>query len=203
MRNQMPKIYALIFVLLLVMIVTGCGGSLLQLKRSKKPDDEISKAIDEAVGRKKVHYHGKEYCNSDEVVWYEYTVYDYEDENLLTDMVEAANAAIEEKETTENIHLEIREEMPGGIEGVASLCNYYENEDGYIKYNFLQNLYIRGTKRSNRGERSPYNKASTYINLPDIKRLVVTEKIAQNAEDEEVDWYEIWPDLEYYEVLEN
>ena len=53
------------------------------------------------------------------------------------------------------------------------------------------------------GDDSIYNKASTYINLPDIKSLVVEKKIDQSAEEEGIDWYEIWPDLEYYEVLED
>ena len=49
---------------------------------------------------------------------------------------------------------------------------------------------------------SPYDKQSININLPDIKSLVVSEKIARSAEKEGIDWYEIWPDLEYYKVLE-
>ncbi len=49
---------------------------------------------------------------------------------------------------------------------------------------------------------SPCNEVSTYINLPDIKNLTVTEKIVQFAEDEGIDWYEIWPDLEHYEVFD-
>lgn len=96
----------------------------------------------------------------------------------------------------------VREEMPGGLETVVSLYNYFEDEGRYERYEFFQCLDISGTERSNKGDASPYNKASTYINLPDIKRLVVTEKIAENAEEEGIDWYEVWTDLEYYEVYE-
>lgn len=206
MKNQTPKSYTLIFALLLVMIVTACGGSSLQFGRSKNPDDDISQAIYETIGRKKMYYHGKHYSQKGEVAWYEYMVRDYEDEDVLTDMVGAVNAVIEEKGISEKVHLGIREKVNivgGGDEGVASLSNYNENEDGSEKYEFLQNLYILGTRRSEKNDCSPYNKPSTYTNLPDIKSLVVSKKIAQAAENEGIDWYEIWPDLEYYEVLED
>ncbi|MDE6663358.1 MAG: hypothetical protein K2K46_08445 [Lachnospiraceae bacterium] len=203
MKKRMVKMCIFILTLLSAMIVTGCG-EIFMYGGNQRPDDDISKAIYKAVGRKKVYYEGK-HINPGEIARYEYTVHDYKDEKVLTNMVEAINAVLEEKEMTEKICLTIREEMGGGqgTEWVASLRNYYESEDGYETYESLQILYIRGTKSSQKGDSSPYNKASTYINLPDIKSLVVSEKIAQNAEEEGIDWYEIWADLEYYEFLDD
>lgn len=203
MKKQMLKIYALIFTLLLITIVTGCGEG-FRTDVNKRPDDDISKAIYEAVGRKKVYYYSKRSDNPEKIVFYEYLVHDYEDENVLTDMVEAVNVVMEEKEMTVKIDLDLREKIPGGVESVASLSNYYEGENGCEQYETLQCLYISGTEHSFRRQQgSPYDKITTYINLPDIKSLIVTEKIAQQAAEEEIDWYEIWPDLEYYEVLED
>ena len=203
MKKRMPKIYTLILLLLSSMIVAGCGEG-FRADVNKRPDDDISEAIYEAVGRKKVYYYSKRSDNSEKIVFYEYLVHDYEDENVLTDMVEAVNE-VREKENIENkISLVIREKIPGGVEAVASLRNYYEGENGCEQYEMLQCLYITGTEHSFRRQQgSPYDKISTYINLPDIKSLVVSEKIAKTAEEEGIDWYEIWPDLEYYEVLEN
>ncbi len=205
MNSRKSKMYALILTLLSLMIVTGCG-ELFRPKINKRPDDDISKAIYEAVGRKKVYYRGnkiynlgKDSDNPVEVVGYEYLVRDYEDENVLVDMAEAANVIIKENEVTEKIRLDIMGELAGGIEGLVTLCNYYKDEDQYQQYETLQCLYIIGSKHR---ERSPYNKVSIYINLPDIKSLVVSKKIAQAAEDEGIDWYEIWPDLEHYRVFE-
>ncbi len=203
MRNRTPKSYTLIFALLLAMIVTACGGSSLQFEWSQYPDDDISQAIYETIGKKKMYYYGKHYSQKGEVAWYEYKVRDYEDEDVLTSMVEAANAVLEEKKETGKICLSLLEEMPGGYESVAVLGTYYEDEDEYVQYGYFQTLYILGTERSHMSGRSPYDKISTYINLPDIKSLVVSKKIAQAAEDEGIDWYEIWPELEYYEVLED
>ena len=202
MKKSISKIYAIILTLLLVMIVTGCGEIFIR-KVNKRPDDDISKAIYEAVGRKKVYYYGKSPEHPVDTAIYQYLVHDYKDENVLGDMVKAANAVMEEREATDKIILILWEATSAGAESVTCLCTYYEDEDEYIQYGSFQTLYIYGTKRSQMKNHSPYDKLSTYINLPDIKSLVVSEKIAQIAEDEGIDWYEIWPDLEHYEVLED
>ncbi|MBD5477280.1 MAG: hypothetical protein HDR17_15095 [Lachnospiraceae bacterium] len=88
--------------------------------------------------------------------------------------------------------------VSGAYRTAASLQNYYEGVDGYKQYKSFQDLYIGETFSS-----SSYSKASTYTTLPDIRRLCVIKEIAQDAEEEGIDWYEIWPDLEYYEVLED
>lgn len=201
MKNQISRICSLILVLLFVMILIGCGDG-FRSDINENADDDISEAIYNAVGREKVYYHGKKTKSSSKITGYTYTVHDYEDENLLTNIVEAANTAIKAKDISPKIYLEIWEETTEGSEPVVRLCNYYVAEDEYEQYKFLQCLYILGTERSNKGDASPYNKASIYIGLPEIKRLFVTDKIAQNAETEGIDWYEVWTNLEHYEVFE-
>ena len=154
------------------------------------------------TGRRKVYYSGKSSVHPDDVAIYEYLVHDYKDENVLQNMVEAANADMEERETKDKLILNLREEVPGGDEAVASLRTYYEGEDGDEEYGSFQNLHIYGTELSFMSRHSPYDKLSTYINLPNIKSLAVSKKIAQKAEEEGIDWYEIWPDLEHYRVFE-
>ncbi|MBD5522443.1 MAG: hypothetical protein HDR03_14675 [Lachnospiraceae bacterium] len=202
MKKRMVKMCVFILILLSAMIVTGCG-ELFQIKVNKIPDDDISKAIYKEVGRKKIHYWGKKYYDSDETVNYGYLVRDYKDENLLVNMVEAANAVMEEKEMTEKIVLCLWGEIPGGHSSLVSLRNYYESEDGYEQYESFQTLYIYGTFSDVKEQNNPYDKISTYINLLDIKSLGVREKISQSAEEEGIDWYEIWPDLEHYKVWED
>lgn len=179
-------------------------SSLIPYEKNYKPDDNISEAIYEAVGDEKVRYCGKKYINpgkmgvSGEFAIYTYQIRDPEDEDLLTDMVEAANAVIKGKKVAQKMKVVIEEEFVSGAYRTAvSVRNYYEEEDGYRQYDFFQNLYIGQTIFDS------YNKAETYINLPDIKRLCVSKEIARDAEEEGIDWYEIWPDLEYYEVLED
>lgn len=202
MKKRMPKMRAFILTLLSVMIVTGCGEG-FRIEVNQKPHDDISKAIYEAVGREKVYFQGKKSMDPDEPVIYEYLVYDYEDEKLLQNMVEAANTVMEEKKASDKIILTLWEKTTGGgYEAVASLHTYYENEDGCVQYGSFQTLIIQGTEHPDMPDCNPYDKVSTYINLPNIKSLTVCKKIAQSAEEEGIDWFEIWPDLEHYRVLE-
>lgn len=191
-----------ILTLLSVLFITGCG-EIFRIEVNKIPNDDISKAIYKAVGRKKVRYLSKKSYDSGEKVIYGYVVCDYEDENLLANMVEAANAVMEEKEMTGKIVMYLWGERSGGYSSLVSIRNYYEGEDGYEQYGYFQTLYIYGTSPHMDQQETLYDKISTYINLPDIKSLGVTEKIAQRAEEEGIDWYEIWPDLEHYEVGED
>ncbi|MDE6663356.1 MAG: hypothetical protein K2K46_08435 [Lachnospiraceae bacterium] len=191
MKKRIAKICVSILILLLAVTAVRYGNATL-----KNKDDIISKTISEAVGRKKVYY--KDQVDIGRADMYSYVVLDYEDETLLKDIVEAVNAVIKEKGITDEICLDIQEKKLGGTESAARIYNYYSSE----QYKTLQRLEIYGTKHSYKGDNSPYNKASAYINLPDIKKLLVTEEIAQNAEEEGIDWYEVWPDLEYYEILD-
>lgn len=113
MKKLMSKMYTFILALLSVMIVIGCS-EIFMYGGNHRPDDDISKAICEAVGRKKVFYSGKSSSHPEDVAIYEYMVHDYKDENVLENMVKAANAVMEEKELTGKKDLDLREEVPGG-----------------------------------------------------------------------------------------
>ncbi|MDE7177568.1 MAG: hypothetical protein K2O59_07090 [Lachnospiraceae bacterium] len=202
MKKPMSIMCALILTLLAGMIVTGCGEAFIR-EVNKSHDDDISKAIYEAVGRKKVHYWGKTSYNSDETDTYEYLIHDYKDENVLKDMVEAANVVMKEKATTEKKDLLLLDKVSGRYEPVVSIRTYYECQDECFQYESFQTLFIYGTDQSTKSDNNPYDKLSTYIDLPDIKSLAVSKKIAQIAEEEGIDWYEIWPDLEHYKVFED
>lgn len=198
---------ALLIAFRVFVIVIGCLLiAFRSYEKNHKPDDMISEAIYEAVGSKTLRYYGKQYSKpgrlgvSGEIALYEYEIRDREAAPLLTNIVEAANSVIKEKKIIQKIDFDLREEFVSRAHrSVVHLSNYYVDEDGYEQYESLQILSICGSVVGD----SPYNKASTYINLPDIKRLYVTEKVAKDAEENGIDWYEIWPDLEYFEVTED
>ncbi len=47
-----------------------------------------------------------------------------------------------------------------------------------------------------------YNHADTYLQLKNVKTLVVTPKIDRDAKENGIDWFEVWPEMEHYEVRE-
>lgn len=58
MKKRLSKMYILTFALLSVMIMTGCAEA-LRRDVNKKPDDDISEAIYNAVGKKKYIIRGR------------------------------------------------------------------------------------------------------------------------------------------------
>lgn len=214
MENLLIKICAIpdavVIGIKILIVVAGCFifafACSLSNKKNHEPDDIISEAICEAAGSKTLRYCGKRYLEpgrlgvSGEFALYEYEILDYEVEIPLTDIIEAANSVIKEKKIIQKIDFDLWEKSTSRAHrSVVHLSNYYVDEDGYEQYESLQILSICGSVVGD----SPYNKASTYINLPDIKRLYVTEKVAKDAEENGIDWYDIWPDLEYIKVTED
>ncbi len=47
-----------------------------------------------------------------------------------------------------------------------------------------------------------YNHADTYLQLKNVKTLIVTPEIDRDAKENGIDWFEVWPELEHFEVRE-
>ncbi len=144
-------------------------------------------------------YQNSSFNKNEEILYYFYIVNDYKDENLLEDMANTVNEKLKENDINTRICLVIWEVIPGGTRTMVCLSNYYENDSEYESYETLQCLEIRGAESGY----ETYNKVSAYENLKDIKALSVKKKINKIWKDEGIDWYEVWPDLEHYEVLED
>lgn len=95
------------------------------------------------------------------------------------------------------VYIRICEEIPGGIEEVAAFCNFSETGEMYDK---MQRVIIYGTDPELCD--SLYDECKMYFVLKDIKSLSISQRMAQKAQEDEVDWYEVWPGLEFYEVME-
>ena len=188
----------MVMLICLAFFLSSCGYE----ESNKKPNDDISKIIGEAVGESAFYLGNTTYGEEKEAyIVYDYLIKDYDDEDLFSRVVMTANEVAKAIEN-EKVCLKIIlwEEIPGGREAAVVISNFENRDDSFIWYPRFQYLKILGNRHSLYGEQSRYNKATTYISAENIKSLVVTDKIAENAKAEGVDWYEIWPDLEYYEV---
>lgn len=194
MDKRVVRISKMLILFLYAVLLVGCGP---YIEIHRKGDDNISKAIYEKV--KKDVYFIKKYESTDGILYYQYRVENHENKMLLTDVADAVNETLKEEGSYKKVEIGLYEKIPGGTEPVAVLCNYYENESEVIQYESLQVLEIWGTLQTPND--NVYNNASTYTELKDIKCLVVAEKVNKKAEEEDIDWYEIFPDLEEYEVF--
>lgn len=195
MKSQISRSIILVLIFLFVMSITGCGND-RYIVTNKKADDEISQAIYDQLG-KKMCYQNSSFNKNEEVLYYFYIVNDYKDENLLVDMANTVNEKLKEDDISSRICLVIWEVIPGGTRTMACLSNYYEDDAGYESYETLQCLEIRGAECGYK----TYNEVSAYVNLKNIKSVIVEKGIDKRLEEQEIDWYEIWPDLEHYDIF--
>lgn len=192
MSRQIFRFTTLIFVFLIM--AAGCGDG-RYTPINKNADDRISQAVYDQLGTK-MCYEGSSYDKNNEIMYYHYVIIDYEDENLLIDTAETVNEMLKKYSINSRICIAIHEIIPGGTHTTVCLSNYYENDSEYESYESLQCLDIRGAE----GGYERYNEVSTYENLKDIKALILEVGINRSFEEEGVDWYGIWPDLEHFDI---
>ncbi len=181
-------------VLVLMCLLTGCGNITYY---NLEADDAISSAIYEELGEG-IYYLGKEdFSNND--LCYEYLLCE-EKADLLYNMIVEVNETIKQEGISEKIEIFCGAEIPGGVEWVVIFSNYSNDTIDSPDYEGMCKLTIMGDDIGMRGDNYLYNNPMTYVNLPDIKYLQVSEKIQERAEAEGIDWYEYWPELESVEV---
>lgn len=159
-----------------------------------KPDDVVSCAIDEVINSEDTHYQGKE-TTSDGVTYYQYLII-HQKSRQLKPLVSAVNSLLQDGEIDGKINLDIWISLPGAIERTAQLTNYSDSSLEAPDYNALQGLMISGGPGA-----TVYADPSAFISLQDIRSLQIHRDMQMRAENQSIDWYEIWPELENVEVF--
>lgn len=192
MIEQIKRTLKLLFLFFLFWFIFVCLQYLGYAVVTIADYDTIARAVHKNVGNK-VKFRGKEILET-EVTQYNFLIHDSRDENLLADMVDAVNEKIEEKSTQEKVSLVIREEITGG--GEMPIITLYNYNYGFI-CPYICHIVISGNQVA---DYSSYNRPASYPALEGIEYLRVIDKVNKNAEEEGIDWYEVFPDLKGYEV---
>ena len=169
--------------LILSLFICGCGKF---RNFNLKPDDSVSRAVYDEVGED-LHYHGKK--EKDEIA-YEYQLRK-KDAETISKFVKALNSSPESEEEKRSVYALV--EIPGGEEVVFSLSNYSNENLEKVDYDGFYSLRIRSPDITR--ERL-FSEPSAYTCIEGIRQLKIDIEMQQRAEEEEIDWYECWPDLE-------
>lgn len=163
---------------------------------NRKPDDNISGAIYEAIGDE-LYYLGKnESVNSN--ICYEYLIRNggKERRDVLNDIVFVVNETIEQEKIIDNVDVVLYHERPGGMGQCVRISNYSSDGGEFVKYEGMQILIISGFS-----DECIYNDPSVYVTLPNIKRLRIDAKIQEKADFAGIDWHDCWKELESVELF--
>ena len=203
MIEQIKRTFKLLFLFFLFWFIFVCLQYLGYAVVTIADNDDIVWAIHKKVGNK-VDYRMKAVSKT-EINQYYYRINDNQDENILSNMIDAVNAELAETDISKKVALVIEEEwdIQSVSTNVLRLSNYNENimglystsDDSQCQY--LYYLTIYGNDGS---ESSLYNQPSSYPALEGIEYLRVIDKVNKKAEEEGIDWYEVFPDLKGYEV---
>lgn len=165
---------------------------------NQKADDEISRAVYEAVGAKEIYYQGKSEDRAGTTTYYSFYVTE-EKEGLVQEAVEAVNAVLEQEKRNDKISISFFEGNDSeGSNTLLILRNYHDDYGESADYGQLQYLRIIGNAWH---PESIYNVPETYQSFQEIKHLEISYRILQAAQKEGVDWHEYWSELETIEVI--
>ena len=152
------------------------------------PYDKFSRAIYREMGddiwyhyKKKGRSGEKEYC----------FVIEKCDRDTLTRFAKILNDLAQEEKKKIAIYVEV--ENTHGSESVLSLKNYSNDNSEQADYEGFYALSISYFMNS---EEESFKDPQTYTGIEGIKHLRIDSEMQKKAEEQGIDWYEIWPDLE-------
>ena len=155
-------------------------------------DDELVRLLEKAVGNN-FGYEGKVENHDSGLVCYEYLMVD-EDKDVIANFVKILNDALEDEQRKIRVQ----------VQGSALEFSVENFSDGELDEADFDGMYAIRIMDS---ESSPVYEEdacipSIYTGIQGIRKLYIGPKMKKQAEKEGIDWYEIWPDLEEVEVIE-
>ena len=150
------------------------------------PYDKFSRAIYREMGDD-IWYYYKDKGRSGEKEYY--YIIEKCDRDTITRFSKVLNDLAQEEKKKIAIYVEV--EDPYGSESVLNLKNYSNNNSEQADYERFYALSI-SYPDFEEGLRNP----QTYTGIEGIKYLRIDSEMQKRAEEQGIDWYEVWPDLE-------
>lgn len=195
----MKKLYKSILIIVLTVIALVIGYTIIRFLRGThgtRPQDAFSRAVvkdaSESATLMSIN------VNADKnITYYEFINNSWTDEmrnRLATALTE--NVTLAEGKVCVTLW---EENGFGSYSKIFSVYNFYENETGFIMLDGFYRLNISDLFIDS----DIWGRPETYKKCFDtITVLEIPIELQQKAEEEGIDWYEIWPDLVEVEVIE-
>ena len=188
----MKKVFKLVGLIVIIsLLFYGCGIS--RGASNLKPDDDLSRAVYDAMADD-FYYVGKEEGIYGEIL-YRYDI-KRKEVNAITEFVNVINDYLNAEQG--KITVIVMKDIPGGLIPVFYLKNFSDSKLEKADYDGLYSLYIF----EDRNFDQLFYEPSTYTGIEGIKKLDIGFEMQQKAEEEGIDWYTYWPNLEEVIVRE-
>ena len=150
------------------------------------PYDKFSRAIYREMGDD-IWYYYKDKGRSGEKEYY--YIIEKCDRDTITRFSKVLNALAQKEKKKIAVYVEV--EDPYGSESVLNLKNYSNDNSEQADYERFYALSI-----SYPDFEEELRNPQTYTGIEGIKYLRIDSEMQKRAEEQRIDWYEIWPDLE-------
>ncbi len=176
---------SIVFVLILLGLsrVNRCGNN---SPNHGTPYDNFSRAIYREMGDD-IWYYYKDKGRSGEKEYY--YIIEKCDRDTITRFAKVLNDLAQEEKKKIAIYVEV--EDPYGSESVLNLKNYSNDNSEQADYERFYALSI-----SYPDFEEELRNPQTYTGIEGIKHLRIDSEMQKKAEEQGIDWYEVWPDLE-------
>lgn len=181
MRN---KILTILLIFLGIISISSCGYHDYDLE----PDDAFSKEI-KIEFEDSVYYRGCDYSDRYGKE-YEFQI-KTKDPDLVKKFIEYVNNELNGQ--NEKITVYVSVNVFEGVSGLFSLSNYSEEELDYPDYNNFAYLRINHIREDHD---EFWDDINLYSSITGIRKLEVPDKLQNGVNSSEIDWYDIFPDLE-------
>ncbi len=179
------------FILFGLSRVNGCGNN---FPRHGIPNDKFSYVVCKEMGddiwyyyRKKGRSGEKEYC----------FVIEKCDRDTLTRFAKILNNLGQKEKKKIAVYLAI--ENAHGLESALNLKNYTNDNSEQADY---EGFYALSTSYLDNTAQESLKDPQTYTGIEGIKYLRIDSEMQKRAEEQGIDWYEIWPDLEDVVIID-
>ena len=185
-------------ILVISVALTASLGIFLWMTRDKLPRDPIARYMVQENSNKIVYMdNGETYEGG---IVYHFILNDLNDKELLRAVLQAYKEAIYlyDRDRQWNYYSICLWEpyLNNNTSKVIYVSNY--NDKDKLLYDDFQYVEISGFLSDSL--EIIYNHAETYLQLKNVRTLVITPKIDKDAKENGIDWYKAWQELESYEV---
>ena len=171
------------FILFVLSRMNRCGNN---SPNRGTPYDNFSRAIYREMGDD-IWYYYKDKGRSGEKEYY--YIIEKCDRDTITRFSKVLNDLAQEEKKKIAIYVEV--EDPYGSESVLNLKNYSNDNSEQADYERFYALSI-----SYPDFEEELRNPQTYTGIEGIKYLRIDSEMQKKAEEQGIDWYEVWPDLE-------
>lgn len=191
----MTKIKLISVVFVIFTLLCGCGHDSY---RGIKPDDELSAYICDLMGDT-FRYLGKEQQYDGATIYRYYAPYESITAENISLYMNAVSSLSADK--SEHIVFGLSSQIPGGSGGACSMKNYLElSDDGEKTVLEFSEMCVYSIAYQDLSD-PILTEPTTFTGVEGVRYLIVSKRMQEKAEEEGIDWYEIWPELEGVDYL--